>query len=324
VHRRHTISEGLERLLEQQEGVVSRSQALGHGLTAQSVRRLLAQGAWLPMGRGVFRRWGGAPTLAQRAWAGHLAAGNASVIGGAAALALHKAGDDPADDDPVVVWLPPGVKRATPAGCVLREDFGGRVSRRSRGMLPLISLEDALIDLAEGRDAQQVAELLTRASRSGQTTPAQVRSALRHRPGAHNRRLLLTITGDLMGLESGLEWAYRTHVERAHGLPHGERQATLVPGSRVDVWYRAHATIVEVDGRAGHVEGAFRDLDRDNRHALRGQLTLRFGSADVRGTPCVVAAQPARALMVNGWAGPLVPCPSCAAAQAADDHWSWT
>jgi hypothetical protein len=45
--------------------------------------------------------------------------------------------------------------------------------------------------------------------------------------------------------------------------------------------------IVELDGRVGHEGvGQFRDMDRDNRHALVDALTLRYGSYDLTARPC--------------------------------------
>jgi hypothetical protein len=49
--------------------------------------------------------------------------------------------------------------------------------------------------------------------------------------------------------------------------------------------------IVELDGRAGHDGvGQFRDMDRDNRHALVDAVTLRYGSYDLAARPCGTGA----------------------------------
>jgi very-short-patch-repair endonuclease len=71
--------------------------------------------------------------------------------------------------------------------------------------------------------------------------------------------------------------------------------------------------VIELDGRVGHdsQSGAFRDLDRDNLHAEQSLITLRYGSADVRGRPCRVAAQVAAVLRSRGWTGTYAGCALC-------------
>ncbi|HZA72058.1 MAG TPA: hypothetical protein VE476_04030, partial [Propionibacteriaceae bacterium] len=60
------------------------------------------------------------------------------------------------------------------------------------------------------------------------------------------------------------------------GHPVGYRQdpSPDLPYAR-DVKYDRYGLIVELDGRLGHeAEGRFRDMNPDNRHALRDELTL--------------------------------------------------
>jgi hypothetical protein len=113
------------------------------------------------------------------------------------------------------------------------------------------------------------------------------------------------------GAQSMLEVQHLRKVERAHGLPTGSRQRR-VAGSRViwiDVDHEEFATRIELDGRLGHEgDGAFRDRRRDNRGALAGCWTLRYGHAEVFGTPCDVAAEEAIVLQDRGWTGDPRPC----------------
>lgn len=109
---------------------------------------------------------------------------------------------------------------------------------------------------------------------------------------------------------------YRAEVERAHGLPPGARQVSVLDGWRCDVRYDAWSLIVELDGRH-HLKTVFRDLDRDNRHAVHGSATLRYGSGDLRGRPCAVAEQVATALAHRGWRGRLTRCPRCSGDDSA-------
>lgn len=116
------------------------------------------------------------------------------------------------------------------------------------------------------------------------------------------------------GVESYLELAYVKDVERPHGLPKGDRQTTRaeLPYHR-DVKYGRFGLLVELDGRAGHEdEGRFRDMNRDNRHALLDELTLRYGYYDVAGRPCAVAFQVYQALVRGGYTEPFRRCRRCA------------
>ena len=70
--------------------------------------------------------------------------------------------------------------------------------------------------------------------------------------------------------------------------------------------------IVELDGRANH-DGVsrFRDMDRDNRHALVDAVTLRYGSYDLAARPCGVAFQVFRALAARGYVEAFLRCRLC-------------
>lgn len=119
------------------------------------------------------------------------------------------------------------------------------------------------------------------------------------------------------GAQSPLELRHLRAVERAHGLPRGQRQRR-VSGGRVvwvDVDYDRYTLRVELDGRIGHVgEGRFRDRHRDNRATAHGWATLRHGHADLFCDPCAVAAEQGRVLEDRGWKGQPRACgPRCGA-----------
>jgi hypothetical protein len=79
-----------------------------------------------------------------------------------------------------------------------------------------------------------------------------------------------------------------------------------------DVNYPGFGLLVELDGRDGHSDvGRFRDMNRDNLHALLDELTLRYGWFDVSGRACAVAYQVYRALIRGGYTQPFRPCAHC-------------
>ena len=84
------------------------------------------------------------------------------------------------------------------------------------------------------------------------------------------------------GTRSVLEQRYLRDVERAHGLPEGERQLRQQTASGAvlrDIRYGDQRTLVELDGAFGHRDAVDRwtDLQRDLDAAVDGQVTLRPG-----------------------------------------------
>jgi len=155
--------------------------------------------------------------------------------------------------------------------------------------------------------------LLSDAVRSRLTSPRAVGAVIKTRARVRGRRRIEAVLADLDGIESTLEYVYRRDVERAHGLPAARRQASVSAGTRSDGFYEAYGVVIELDGRAFHQnpDAAFRDLARDNAHAALNLITLRYGSADVRGRPCAVARQVAAVLKSRGWTGTPLRCPRC-------------
>ena len=232
----------------------------------------------------------------RRCGAGHLLGGADSALGGRAALFLAGVGDAPPEVD---VWVPAGVKRRDRPGWRFHRDGLGRLDR-TMGSLPRIRAEEALIDVGQGLDVEGWVEVLSEAVRKGIVALAEMPARIDRRAALTNRALLRDVAVDLQGVESTLEWVYLTEVERAHGLPEGRRQARVTGPWRCDVHYDGYRLVVEVDGQV-HLKRVFRDLERDNAHALRDQTTLRYGSVDLRGR--------------RGWPGAPVPCPKCPPAE---------
>ena len=178
-----------------------------------------------------------------------------------------------------------------------------------------------MLDLANQRSEGEIVSLVTAAVQKKLTTPDRLRTLLDSRPRQRHRQLIAGMLADVAaGAESYLEMLYLRTVERPHGLPRGTRQGSHpdLP-YQCDVKYDRFALIVELDGRIGHEdEGRFRDMKRDNRHALLDELTLRFGYYDVSGRPCPVAFQVYLALVKRGYAEPFQRCWRCVGASEAD------
>ena len=271
VHSRQDPPPGLQRLAALQSGVLTREQVLGHGLSQNVVNRLVRSGSWQRISPGLYLTLPVAPSWDSLAWGGILLGGPAARLGPEASGYLHRLVARPADPIDVLV---PMEKLVQTRGSwqFIRERPAAR-SGRSVGSPPRLSTEDTVLDLANQRSVGEVVGLVTKAVQSRLTTTSRLHEHLEHRARHRHRALLTDLLADVAdGAESALELLYLRTVERAHGLPRGNRQSTHagLPYYR-DVRYDEFGVLVELDGRAGH-EGVsrFRDMNRDNRHALLG------------------------------------------------------
>jgi hypothetical protein len=156
------------------------------------------------------------------------------------------------------------------------------------------------------------------AVQDGRTTAARLSSALVDRPKLRNRAVLGDVLRDVGdGVRSVLEQRYLKLVERAHGLPHGERQTPWMLGGKrgyPDVKYADFGVVVQLDGRIGHLDSLDRWADFDNDVAALVEaaiVTLRIGWGQVL-DPCRLAISVAALLQRRGWGGQLRPCgPVC-------------
>jgi predicted transcriptional regulator of viral defense system len=81
VHRRQDVSDRLLELAAMQAHVVTRDQALGHGLSRHSIGRLVESGAWRRLARGLFLTVPLEPSWDSLAWAGVLLGGQFARLG---------------------------------------------------------------------------------------------------------------------------------------------------------------------------------------------------------------------------------------------------
>jgi hypothetical protein len=304
---------GLAELSEAQAGVVARRQLAELGIGRPFVRSELRGRRWSRVHPSVYATFTGPlPDLA-RVWA-------AVLYAGPAAAASHR----------TAAWLS-GLQSDLPQRldvCVAhghrhrksRETVRLRQSRHHAERVhpartpPQIRLEDTVLDLTDAtRSNRAVIDLVLRACQQRQTTPARLALTIRARKRLRWRRLLSELLSEVRdGVQSPLERRYFHDVERAHGLPRGQRNSADDSGGKRryrDVRYRRWKLIVELDGRGAH-PAEERELDdlRDNEIAERAERTLRYGWRSVVVTPCDAAAQVARLLAQNGWTGSPDPC----------------
>lgn len=297
-----------------QDGVVSRRQVLAAGATDHDIARLLRRRELTQVCRGVYVNHSGRLTQAQRHWVAVLAfwpaaLAHVSALPDPPTTVVHVAVDTARNLRP----LPRIVLHRMP-------DFERRAELDRSP--PAIRLEHALIDvLSDELRADDVAAAfaeLARVCANRRTTPQRMLQTLADRQRISGRRTLQAMLADLRdGACSVLERGYLHRVERAHGLPRGERQVRSTATGRStfqDVRYRGQGVVVELDGRAFHDSPHDRDRDalRDLAELSRSDLiTTRVTYGLVFGDACRTAALIGGLLGRRGWAGRLRSCPEC-------------
>jgi hypothetical protein len=303
-------------LLALQHGVVSRKQALEHGLTDGVIVGHLNARRWQRALPGVYLTFTGPVPSMCRVWAAILYAGPGAMASHETAAWLSGLRDDL---PPLVDVTIPGDRRVRrQPGVRLYPCAGAVATRHPIRTPPQTRLEHTVIDLvAAAETGGQVVDVITRACQRRLTTADRLAEAAARRPTLRWRRLLGDVLEDVRdGVLSALERAWRRDVERAHGLPAGDRNRPegAVGARRYrDVRYRKYRMIVELDGSAAHPEERrHQDMARDNLMSEDGERTLRYGWHAVTASPCEAAAQTARMLRRRGWQGRPRQCgPSC-------------
>lgn len=306
----------LRPLLADQDGVVSRRQALALGLEPHDLRRLVRRRDLAPVFPAVYVDHTGAPTWHQRAWAAVLfcaarqddGQGPDAALAGASAV---RAADGPGrgeDDGPIVVAIPRERRVLAPPGITVVRTFG--LGERVQWNLgpPRMRYDEAALDVALGARTELAAVgAVARAVQGRHTTAARMAETLRSRSRAPRRLFLEAVLADVArGSCSVLEREYVVRVERPHLLPEGRRQ--LRAGTVSGVVYRDNAfdeLVVELDGRLFHDTAEQRDLDheRDLDAAVAGQGTVRLTWGQVVDRPCSTAAKLSRVLEQHGLPG---------------------
>ena len=307
----------LRSLARHQSGVVSRSQALRAGISADMIKFRVRSGWWRPVHRGVYLTFTGTPGRGAQLWAALLGAGPGAVLSHETAAELQRLSDQPAETIHVTVpW-----QRRIAAACGVSPHRSRRAGQivLERSNPPRTRVEETVLDLTQtAATFDDVCGWVTRAFARDLTDAGRLRAAmelhtrLRWRPDLQE-----LIAAAASGDHSVLEYRYDRDVERAHGLPEPVRQAPFVGPDgrrgRRDRLYRDYGVVVELDGRLAHAaEDQWRDKARDNAAAVAGQQTLRYGWTQVTRHACTTAAEVAKVLRVRGWDGWPRPCsPGC-------------
>ncbi len=304
-------------LRARQAGAFSRAQALAHGVSEKVLERRCRARQVQRVTTGVYVDFTGPLPWTTRIWAAWLAYGPDAALTGETSLRYLGVEGDWRDNR--IHLAVPHSRRLDPRSglrITRHRDFEGLILRSREP--PAVRLEPALLLTASSyRDVSRQAAVLLDTCRQRRTTPERVLNELDALPRLPGRSTLRRILLDAdQGVHSLIEHAYLHRVERAHGLPPATRQVRVSEGGRTiyrDTAHEPYGVVVELDGRAGHLDSIsrWRDMSRDNAAATTGKLTLRFGY-QLLTHPCEAAAQVAAALHLRGWLGEPRPCsPAC-------------
>lgn len=306
----------LDRLLREQAGVVARHQLASIGATRTDVRRMLARRELVEVHRKVYISHTGQPSRRQLEWAAVLACAPAALHR-ESALDAHGMTNDRAPTagrrQPIHLMVDRDRRISPPAGVLIERVADPTRWVQDHRRPPRAAFDFAVLKTASTRDEAGAIALLSDAVHQGLTTAERLVGTIADLPRLRQRALLTEVLTDVAaGTRSVLERRYMREVERAHGLPAGERQLRQRTASGVvcrDVRYGEQRTLVELDGAFGHRDATDRwaDLQRDLDASVADHVTLRPGWAQVL-EPCRLAAIVGRVLRQRGWQQPVRPC----------------
>jgi very-short-patch-repair endonuclease len=287
-----------------QHGVISLEQLARVGVTRFGVQRRVSAGWLHRRHRGVFAV--GHPALTDRGrWAAAVLAGGAEAV-----LSHRSAGAlwGLMAEVPMLDITVPGRHRAAQPGVILHANrLDPQHVTRIDG-LPTTSLPRTLLDLAEVLSVDALVRCIDRTG--NQLRPDHLSSMINEHHGRHGLRplkeaLLRTRPQDIL-TRSELERRALALIEDAN-LDHPEVNVRL-HGYEVDLLWRDHRLVVELDGRRWHDTPFSRDRDyrRDTNLLCRGYRVMRLTWRQVVNDPVWVTRRLRQALRpstARRWSG---------------------
>ncbi len=287
------------RLIATQEGLITRRQALGVGLSGSAVSRRLTSGEWKPVLPGVYRHV--ASPVSDLMWvhAARLWLGSSAVLHGCWAAWWHELRSEPSG--PVSVTVARSARsRSHPHVRLRRRDLDPIDVIEVRGVLvtsrALTALENAYLD--DGRNT------FDRALQRQVPVAAMERAVSRmwHAYGVVAARESLSAAAD--GTVSPPERTLAAAL-RAEGLDTIRAGVTVIAGGRqfwLDFAELRRKLAIEVDGVRAHTDPAVFAADRTRQNLLvrDGWTVLRYTPWQIREDLAAVVAEIRSTLQVSG------------------------
>ncbi len=285
----------LEKLIQRQDSVVSRPQALRAGLSRHAIGyRLRDGGPWRLLLPGVYLTLPGVPTQAQWETAAILHAGPHAVITGPAALRFYEFRQIPTHDGDAVDVLNPARSRRASAGRV-------RVHRTAH--MPSLWVQGpsvrryafparAVVDTARWLDdLREVRALVGDAVQNRHCAIAQLADELRA-GGTPNGALLRKVIAEATdGIRSAPEAELRDLIIKARmPMPLFNPRLYLPNGHFIacpDAWWPDAGVAIEIDSRRWHMapDDWERTMTRHSELAQYGIVTLHVTPHQLRTNP---------------------------------------
>ena len=284
----------LRALIERQDCVVSRAQALACGITRNALTHRLRQGGpWQPLLPGVYLTVSGTPTLVQKEMAAILYGGPRTVITGAAALRHHRM---PAPDSDIIDILIPAARHRQSVSYVMAH----RTTRMPKLVFGPPSRDYALPARAAAdaarwlTDLREVRAVVAGAVQSKRCTVAELSEELRAGGVRDSALLRLALEEVGEGVRSAPEAELRVLIGKARlPMPLFNPRLYLLDGTFIaqpDAWWPEASVAIEVDSKSWHFQEATWEHTMD-RHSDLGQysiVTLHFTPHKIRTEPAFV------------------------------------
>ena len=296
------------RLLAEQDGLVTRAQALSVGWHRSSLAHRVRRGHWQVPVPGVLLTVSGTPTRRQLLRAALLHAGSSAALGAATACAWHGI-ECIADDTRVHVAVPASVRvRSAPlvrVHATTRPFTPVLVDR-----LPTVPVARAVVDAClTMHGADDVRALCAEAVQRRMCTVERLSAELARAPSAGSATVRGVLAEIADGARSAPEAALHRSLRRVRRLPAYELNVNVYDrfGSwlaRPDVVFWESRVIVEVDGWRWHRDPARQraDMRRQTRLEAAGWTVLRYAAADVLRDPGAVAREVAAIVLARAYA----------------------
>lgn len=299
-------------LAAEQDGVLTRPQALRGGLTEDQWQWRLDARRWRPVVPGVVVTHTGPVTAGQHAWAAVLLAGPGACLSGDAALdrlglrlgelcAVHVAVPEGRSLRPRVLAGGERPVRVLPRQVVRLEAL-----RHPTRMPPTVRAAAAVVHSAAWAVSDRAAEWRVAAAvQQRLVLPSDLRRTLDGMPSLRRRRLLRSVLDDVeLGAHAAGELEFLRFL-RSHGLPPPDRmqQPVRAHGLRyLDAWWSRQRVAVELDGAHHRSVAVWQDdVLRANDVLVAGRhdgtVLLRFTTGNLRHDGVRVAAQLAAVLL---------------------------
>lgn len=296
----------VERLAADQEGVVSRLQVYGTGVTRPEVIANVKAGRWQKLGtQSLIVHTGPIPDEARR-WAAVFEAGPRAFLDGVSAL--HAAGLERFDHTTIRVSVPRGARVRRARGIDIRQTRRWAPDDLAQGTGPPRSRPEtaAVRGALWARSDKQAALILTMAVQQGLVTAEKLGVELLRVKRDKRRMFVNTVLVDLLGGARSLGEIDFAQECRRRGLPEPSRQAVRRGRDGryyLDVYWEEWRVAVEIDG-LHHVwaQNVVKDALRQNDITLGDCLVLRLPLLGLRVAPDDFFAQIEQALGAAGWA----------------------